>query len=575
MLQPRHYQLEAVDAVFDYWSEEDGNPLVDLATGTGKSLSFAMLMKRLVEGWPDLRVCCATHVAELIEQNYLELLGAWPFAPAGIYSAGLGRRDAKAQILFAGIQTVWNKVEQIGHVDVLMVDECHLIPANANTMYGKFIAALLAINPDMKIVGFTATIYRLDSGRLDEGEDRLFDKVVYTYGIADGIREGYLAPLSSKPTATGFDLRGVGRVGGEYNLKKLQAAVDKDEITQAAVAEIVAKGADRRSWLVFCAGVEHALHVRDAIRSHGISCETITGDTPAGERRSILEAYKAYEIRALTNNSVLTTGFNHKGVDLIAGMRNTLSLSLYVQMMGRGTRPLYAPGYPLDTVEQRLAAIAAGPKPNCLVLDFAGLVRKHGPVDMVEPKRPGKGEGEAPVKQCPECQELVHASLRVCSCCGFEFPESEKPRHEASADIIPILSTAEAVWSEVHGRNFAPHPAKEASKPPTVKVTYRMGLRTQSEWICPAHSGYAKVKADKYWRAHGGMLPFPRSVDEFLGRAGELAITAAIQLKPSGKYQEVVGWQAGLVGEAPAADNDNMPATRVAGGWDIEDDIPF
>src|SRR5688572_28990971 len=109
MLQLRHYQEEAENAVFDYWSTTAGNPLVDLATGCGKSLLMASLIKRLVEGWPDMRILVATHVAELIEQNYLELLGIWPFAPAGIFSAGLGRRDARSQIIFAGIQTVHSK----------------------------------------------------------------------------------------------------------------------------------------------------------------------------------------------------------------------------------------------------------------------------------------------------------------------------------------------------------------------------------------------------------------------------------------------------------------------------------
>lgn len=170
MLKLRDYQSSAIDAVFDYWREFDGNPLVDLATGCGKSLVMAKLIQRLIEGWSDMRVMIVTHVAELIEQSYLELLGVWPFAPAGIYSAGLGRRDARSQIVFAGIQTVHNKAQQIGHVDVLMVDECHLIPINSNTMYRKFIDALLEINPDMKILGLTATPYRLDSGRLDEVE---------------------------------------------------------------------------------------------------------------------------------------------------------------------------------------------------------------------------------------------------------------------------------------------------------------------------------------------------------------------------------------------------------------------
>ena len=149
MLKLRYYQQEAEDAVFSYWMEKPGNPLIDLATGTGKALVMASLIKRLVTDWPDMRILVATHVAELIEQNYLELVGLWPFAPAGIYSAGLGRRDARSQIIFAGIQTVHGKALEIGHVDVLMVDECHLIPKNSNTMYGRFIAALRDINPGM------------------------------------------------------------------------------------------------------------------------------------------------------------------------------------------------------------------------------------------------------------------------------------------------------------------------------------------------------------------------------------------------------------------------------------------
>ena len=138
-----------------------------------------------------------------------------------------------------------------------------------------------------------------------------------------------------------------------------------------------------------------------------------------------------------------TTGFNHKGVDLIAFMRPTLSVALYVQMAGRGTRPIYAPGADLSTQAGRLAGIADGPKRNCLVLDFAGLVRKHGPVDMVQPRRPGKGDGEAPVKLCPNCEELVHASARVCQCCGHEFEFDETPKIAQTADVAPVLSMAE------------------------------------------------------------------------------------------------------------------------------------
>lgn len=579
MLKLRPYQEEAVEAVFDYWGAEGGNPLVDLATGCGKSAVLSEIIKRLCEGWPDMRILVVTHVAELIEQSYLELLGMWPFAPAGIFSAGLGRRDRNAQVLFCGIQTVWNKVDEIcrnGAPDVMLVDEAHLIPAKAETMYGKFIDGLRERNPDMKIVGLTATPFRLDSGRLDEGDDRLFDRVVYEYGIGPAVRDGYLAPLSSKPTAAGFDLSGVGRIGGDYNQKKLQAATDKEEVTRAAVDEIVAKGADRKSWLIFGAGVEHALHIRDEIRARGISCETITGETPKEERRRIIEDFKAYRLRAITNNSVLTTGFNHKGVDLIAFMRPTLSAALYLQMAGRGVRVLYAPGMPLDTVEQRKAAIAAGPKPDCLVLDFAGLVAKHGPVDMVEPKKPGKGEGEAPIKICPECEELLHASVRVCTCCGYEFPPSEEAKHQAHASDAPILSTEEPVWRQVTGRKFQRH--EKVGGLPSVRVDYSLGLEIQKDWICPGRGGYAGQRADRYWINHGGQRPFPKNPDEFLARAGELAITTEVRLKKNGRYWNVDAWKAG---SAPANDNVPVPANdnaererlrALAGKWD---EVPF
>lgn len=571
MLQLRPYQSEAVEALFSYWSEEPGNPLVVMATGTGKTPSFCTVIKTLVEDW-DMRVMCVTHVAELIEQGYKELVGMWPFAPAGIFSAGLGRRDARSQVIFGGIQTVANKAAEIGHIDVLMIDEAHLVPPKAETQYGQFIAALLAVNPDMKIVGWTATDFRLDSGKLTDGDTAIFDKVVYEYGVGQAIDDGYLAPLSSKPTATTFDMTGVHRLGGDYKQSEMQAAVDKAEITKAAVAEIVSKGQDRRSWLAFCSGVEHALHVRDEIRSYGVTCETITGETPKGERRDILEAFKRYEIRALTNNSVLTTGFNHKGVDLIAALRPTLSASLYLQMMGRGTRPLYAPGMPLDTVEDRLAAISAGPKPNCLVLDFAGLVRRHGPVDRVEPKAPGKGNGEAPVKQCPNpegsgtCDELVHISVMVCPCCGFEFPPSEDTKLTATADKTPVLST-EKPWFEVTGRRYAFHPPKVEGNPPSVKVTYETDGKKVNEWICPQHlehpveksRNFPKAKADRYWATHNGKRPFPVTVDEFLERAGELDATTEVQLDYSRnpKYPDVKAYRVGqgsYVTETPTAE---------------------
>lgn len=554
MLELRPYQREALDSLYAYWDKDGGSPLLVLPTGAGKSLVIATLMQELLGNYPDMRILNVTHVRELLTQNYRELLGIWPFAPAGLFSAGLGQADAHAQIIFGGVQTIANKTSRIGHIDLILVDEAHLVPRKSETQYGKLFAGLRSINPDLRIAGLTATPFRLGEGMLTDGEGAMFDDIAFEKPVGELIDEGYLCRPVSKGMETAYDLEGVGKVGGDYNQGKLQAAVDKESVTRAAVDEVVKYGANRKAWLLFCAGVEHAYHMRDEIRSRGITCETVAGETPSAERDRILADFKAGRIRAVTNNSVLTTGFNHPGVDLLALCRPTLSTSLYVQMIGRGLRN--APG-----------------KENCLVLDFAGCVRKHGPIDRVVVKEPGKGQGDAPVKQCPECESLVHASAKVCQDCGFEFPPNEDAKHSASADITPVLSTAPPVWHAVTGRHFREHPPKPG-KPPSVKVTYMLGLHAQNEWICCQHEGYAKAKADRWWKLHGGALPFPKTVAEFLDRANELKTTAEIQLRPNGKYQDIVGHKAGDAAPV-AADNDNWKPLMAAGeSWE-DTEIPF
>ena len=287
--------------------------------------------------------------------------------------------------------------------DLVLIDEAHLIPAASNTMYRRFLDTLARINPQLKVIGFTATPYRTGSGMLHEGKGALFTDIAYEVSVRQLIDDGFLCPLVSKAAETRLDVSGVGSRGGEFIPGQLQAAVDLPEITQAAIDEVVRLGSDRRSWLAFCAGVEHATHVAEAIRARGFTAATIFGDTPKPERDRIIAAFKRGEIRALASMGVLTTGFNAPGVDLIAMLRPTKSTGLYVQMAGRGTR--LAPG-----------------KADCLVLDFAGNVARHGPIDAVKPKKPGAGEGDAPVKVCPDCQSMLATAVRVCPDCGHAFP---------------------------------------------------------------------------------------------------------------------------------------------------------
>jgi DNA repair protein RadD len=569
----RYYQREAVDSIFDYWKEADGNPLVDMATGVGKSITLGTLFEELIRDYPDLRLLNVVHVIELVLGNYAEFLGLCPFAPAGVAAAGANRRDYKAQVLFGQIQSIYNKAAEIGHVDVLAIDEVHLVPNKENAIYRQFIDALQTINPELKIVGLSATVYRLDSGRLDEGDDKLFDRVVYTYSIRQGVDDGYLTPLSSKPLSTNYDIAGVSKSMGDYKFSDYRDAVDTDDLNRRVVQEVLDVEGSRRKSLIFTRGVEHAKRMRDAFRKAGRAVEVVHGGTPAGERRNLIEALKSGELWGLVNDNVLSTGTNIVGVDLIVDCYRTMSAARYVQRAGRGTRVVYPPGFDPEAVdaEARRAAIAGHIKPNCRYMDFAGNIKEHGPVDMIQPRKPGKGQGEAPVKVCPSCFEINHASVRRCSCCGHEFDIEEKPRFEARADTAPILSVTTAEWLPVRSRKFRYH--EKLGGLPSVRVELTSGLTTYKTWLCPQHTGFAKSKADRWWRQHGGQTPFPASVDEWLSRESELVGTAefAIKPKPGSKYMDVTDFKPAAANDnAPVVANDNRQLADI-----LDDDVPF
>jgi DNA repair protein RadD len=528
MIDLRPYQSEAISSVLSYWNQGGGDPLVEMATGLGKSVVIAKLVQDLVEAYPTMRVLMLVHTRELVEQNAKQLMRLWPRAPMGIYSAGLGRRDAHHPITFASIQSVYRKAGILGPRDLVLIDECHLLPHEGEGMYRKLLADLRSVTPDLRVCGFTATPYRMDSGRLDK--NGLFDKTVYAYGIARGIDDGWLSPIVSRGSKTEIDVSGVAKRGGEFIAGALEAAADKDSITQAACDEIETLGEMRRSWLIFCSGVSHAHHVRDALRSRGITAETVTGETPLGERDRIISAYKRGEIRALTNMSVLTTGFDAPNVDMIALLRPTLSPGLLVQMIGRGTR------------------LASG-KENCLILDFAGNIRRHGPIDtvMVEGKAGGPDDPEKVkvedirAKECPQCFYLAPIQARVCKHCDWVFV-SDEPKHERKAETVAVLSRdlpkGPTALSVV---NWEAKRWKKEGAPDSVRVTYHAGLQSISEWVCPEHGGYAGQKFEGFWLSMAGRSPVPRSVTDTLARWSELRQPTHIQVRPNGKFFDVVG----------------------------------
>lgn len=528
----RDYQQRAIDMCYTWMRQHDGNPCVVLPTGAGKSHVIAALSKDAIQSWPETRILMLTHVRELIEQNAAKMREHWPNAPLGIYSAGLGRRNLSEPITFAGIQSVRNKAERIGHVDLCLIDECHLVGHKDEGGYRTLLADLRAINPAMRVVGFTATPYRLGHGMITD-KPAIFDAMIDPVSVLELIEAGYLCLLRSKHTGLKLSTDGVHKRGGEFIESELQHAVNTAANNASIVTETIERGKDRNAWLLFCAGVDHAYAVCDELKAAGITAECITGETPKAERDRILAEYKAGKIRALTNANVLTTGFDYPGIDLIAMLRPTLSPGLYVQMAGRGLR-------------------IAPSKKDCLVLDFAGNVRLHGPITEVRPptKTGGEGDGEPPVKACEVCGELVSISVKVCPACFTPFPETKKaPLKLHHDDIMGIegkdLAVKDWEW-RVH--------TSRASGNDMLRVTYygaKLSDPKVDEYLPVCNMGYAGEKAISTLASmamkSGAKMPDRQTAAddyEWLGMVSESMNSAlppaVIEYKMDGKFHRVM-----------------------------------
>jgi DNA repair protein RadD len=538
-MQLRYYQHEAIDAIFDHFENHDSNPIVALPTGTGKSVVIAEFLKRVFESFPGQRVAMLTHVKELIQQNYDELRTLWPLAPVGIYSAGLGRKEV-LPIIFGGIKSVVKKAKEIGALDLIIVDECHLVSPHEDTFYRKFFEEQKTMNDNVKVIGLTATPYRLGQGMLTEnfhgknGKEHaaLFGRVCYDATSFKAfnrlVDEGFLAPLIPLRTETQVDVSEVHKRGGEFVEKEIQIAFDRDEITRAAIDETItaATGDERCRWLVFASGVAHAEHVAKQFCERGYEARCVCGDTASSERENNVIWFKerTSDVRVLVNNSVFTTGFNCPQLDVIVVLRATMSPGLWVQMLGRGTRP-------------------SDGKQNCLVLDFAGNTERLGPInDPVIPRSRGSGEGGvAPVRLCENCGAYSHASLRVCPHCGLEFALKTKLKTIASRRDLIKRDEVTVLDFDVDNVAYSRHRGR-AGKPDSLKVIYTCGLRFFREWVCLGHTGYARFRAEKWWAlrtdAHAPARA-PTSVEEALSTTNFLKTPKKITVAIGGRHDEV------------------------------------
>ena len=566
----RPYQQEAVDAVYRHLREKDTNPCVVIPTAGGKSLCLAQVAKDAVTRWGG-RVMILQHVKELAEQNSEKLRSICPELKVGVYSAGLNSRDTEEPVIVAGIQSVYNKVELFKPFDLIMVDEAHLIPSDGEGRYRTFLAAAKAKNPNVRLIGWTATPFR-ESGMICKPEN-LLNEICYEIGVKDLINSGYISKITAKAGTARADLEHLHIRGGEFVAEDVEKAMGEERVVVNACREIVELTKNRKTCLIFCTSVAHCRKVAKLISEFsGEECAIVTGETPPDERANTIARLRGEGLSVdlfgvpdkplcyCCNVGVMTTGTDIPNIDTVCLLRPTASANLYVQAIGRGFRLSPKTG-----------------KTECLVLDYGKNVERFGPIDMLNIKEPHRGTGEALAKECPECHTMVQLSVMLCPECGHEFPkkEKEKPVHDEHAANVAILSGEVSVDTyDVANTDYVVWEKRGAppGTPKTVRVTYYLDmLHSYSEWLCPEHTGYARAKFEKWWKAHAMEgLAMPRTADEVVEHAWAGMIREAKKItvrRIAGvRYPEITGCE---LGDFP------MAAAGAPEGEEDFDDIPF
>lgn len=423
MLELRDYQKTACRRTVSYFENDGRAGLLVLPTGAGKSMCISALCV-----WGHMqgkRTWVVTHRSELCRQNQKAIAQMRPGIKTSLYGASLGETDLSGDVVFAlrnsmGIQADKGNLPGTPP-DILMVDEAHAVPPdNGDSYYGKLVSHLQQRNPELRLLGFTATPYRLGSGWLHEGDDRVFDTIIYDHPIKDLIDRGYLIPPIAYGGSGGERLSEVSKNNGEFSIREQDQVLE--DAAEGIVESMITAGADRKKWIVFAPGVAGARLLSAMLDEKGISNDYIFGDTPEQQRQITYEQFRddSSGLQCLVCVDIATEGFDVPNIDMVVLARSTESAGLYVQMVGRGLRP--HPG-----VE------------NCKILDFGRNVERHGPLDDIEPK--AKGERRKPkMKECPECRKFSPIAALTCVHCDTPFEKQDRiSKVQAQASGRPLI----------------------------------------------------------------------------------------------------------------------------------------
>jgi DNA repair protein RadD len=387
MYKLRDYQQEAVNNTVKYFRKKRDPAVIVLPTGAGKSLVIAELA-RIANG----RVLVLAHVKELVEQNYEKYVSY--NLPAGVFSASLGKKEWDHKVIFGSVQSVARAPDDFfNDYSLLVIDECHRVAEEGSTQYQEVIKKLRDRNPELCILGLTATPYRLGlgwiyeyshAGELKTEKKRFFKQCVFDLPLSYMIKHKFLTtPVKVDIPVTSYDFSELTDRDRMYTATEVEEILKSQKrLTPFIIKNIIdiTERYNRKGVMIFSGSVRHAEEIMSYLPAN--DARIVLGDTEMSERNSIVEDFKKKKFKYLVNVSVLTTGFDAPHVDVIAILRPTESNSLYQQIVGRGLR-------------------LSEEKKDCYVLDYTGMGHDiYAP--EINDKRPAKDTVLVRVT-CPKC----------------------------------------------------------------------------------------------------------------------------------------------------------------------------
>ena len=504
-MELRNYQKKALEKAHCWFEEETTYPLIVLPTGAGKTIVFATLIKQLYEDNPGKRFLILAHRQELIRQAVDKIQSVWPDAPIGILAASLKEFNQTAPIVVASRDTLASRtrLDKSYPYDYIIIDEAHHVGTEKSSRYRKIIDHFEEIGCP-KVLGVTATPYRMGQGWIYGMDDHFFGGVAYRAEIIDLIKEKFLCRLSAyKVNDDAVIDASTARVkfkGGDYRESDLERIAMGDNTIIAIINDWIKKAytKGRTSTVFFCVSVLHANKMAMFLKQFGIAAACVTAETPLKERVQILEDFEAGKINALCNVAVLTEGWDAPRTDCIGLLRPTKSLGLYVQICGRGMRPWEN-------------------KKDCLLLDYGENMKRHGCIDVATPERNKTGEelDENDGIWICDCLAVNDSLYRECIECG-----QPKPKRIETELLEPVPQEKEAAETTIAAEgNVLSDMADEKFKPVEKQVKVTKIWAEQS--VSKNNNRYLKINfksPEQYWPySHSMMVEMrgkPRQVAE-------------------------------------------------------------